>query len=171
MLFIAFIYCVLDDELMSDSFPMTEVDGIVYKVKCSMINESGVKVDIGANPSAEGGEDEEACEDLGRIVNDVVSTFRLEPSPFDKKSYMTYIKGYMKRLKEHLQQSNPERVADFEKSAANFVKEIISKFDDYEFYTGESMDPEAMVVILGYEADGITPYVYLFKDGLRVSYV
>lgn len=156
----------IDDELMSDSFPIQEIDDIVMKVKCHMINEAGVKVDIGANPSAEGGEDE-VVEDHGQLVNDVLSGFRLEQTSFDKKSYMTYIKGYMKRLKEHLEKTNPDRVAVFQTAAATFVKNIISKFDDYDFYVGESMDPEAMVVILGYEEDGISPYVYLFKDGLR----
>jgi Translationally controlled tumour protein len=151
---------------MSDSFPITEIDGTVLKVKCHMINEAGVKVDIGANPSAEGSDDE-AVEDQGRLVNDVLSSFRLEQTSFDKKSYMTYIKGYMKRLKEYLETKKPERVAPFQTAAAAFVKDILAKFDDYDFYVGESMDPEAMVVILGYEEDGISPFVYLFKDGLR----
>ena len=152
---------------MSDSFPISEVDGIVYKVKCSMINESGVKVDIGANPSAEGGDEDAPVEDQGQLVNDVVSSFRLEQTSFDKKSFMVYIKGYMKRLKEYLEVHKPDRVAPFQASVQNFVKDIVGNFDDYDFYVGESMDPEAMIVIMGYSEDGITPYVYLFKDGLR----
>ncbi len=51
----------------------------------------GCDVDIGANASAE-----EAAEDLADDaiqINDVVYSFRLSPTEFDKKSYMTYIKG------------------------------------------------------------------------------
>lgn len=29
------------------------------------------------------------------------------------------------------------------------------------------MDPEAMVVLMFYKEDGITPYFYFFKDGLE----
>jgi hypothetical protein len=44
----------------------------------------------GANASAE--ETEEALEDGAKTVNNVIHTFRLEPSAFDKKSYLTYLK-------------------------------------------------------------------------------
>lgn len=51
----------------------------------------GVEVDIGANASAE--EAEEDLADDAVQINDVVYSFRLAPTEFDKKSYMTYIKG------------------------------------------------------------------------------
>jgi Translationally controlled tumour protein len=44
----------------------------------------------GANASAE--EAEESLEDGAKTVNNVIHTFRLEPSAFDKKSYLTYLK-------------------------------------------------------------------------------
>ena len=45
----------------------------------------------GANPSAE--EHEETLDDTGLVqVNNVVNTFRLQPTAFDKKSYLTYLK-------------------------------------------------------------------------------
>jgi hypothetical protein len=44
----------------------------------------------GANPSAE--EQEEALEDGAEQKIDVVHTFRLEKTAFDKKAYMTYLK-------------------------------------------------------------------------------
>lgn len=45
---------------------------------------------LGANPSAE--EMEEAMEDGATQVNNVVHSFRLQPTSFDKKSYLTYLK-------------------------------------------------------------------------------
>ena len=45
---------------------------------------------LGANPSAE--EQEEALEDGATQVNNVVHSFRLQPTTFDKKTYLTYLK-------------------------------------------------------------------------------
>lgn len=48
-------------------------------------------VDTGANASAE--EAEEGTEDTKEKVNNVVHTFRLVSTQFDKKSYLTHLKG------------------------------------------------------------------------------
>jgi len=64
------------------------------------------------------------------------------------QSYLTYLKGYMKAVKAHLQEHNPERVPKFEKGAQDFAKRIVRNFKDYEFYIGESMNPEGMVALL-----------------------
>lgn len=70
-------------------------------------------VDIGANASAE-----EAPEELAEgetQVNNIVHSFRLTETQFDKKSYLTYLKGYMKAVKAKLQETKPDEVATFEK--------------------------------------------------------
>ncbi|RUS34399.1 Mss4-like protein [Jimgerdemannia flammicorona] len=145
------------DELFSDAFPVKEIDDTLYEVDCKMIQvKQGADVDIG-------------WEDGVETVNNVVYSFRLQSTVFDKKSYMTYIKGYMKKLKGELASSNPDRVATFEKNAATRVKRILENFKDYEFFVGESMDPEAMVALLNYREDGVTPYFTFFKDGLKVE--
>lgn len=100
-------------------------------------------------------------------VNNVVYSFRLQETSFDKKSFMTYIKGYMKKVKGLLAESAPDRVPVFEKAAQGFVKKLLENFKDYEFFVGESMDPEAMVALLNYREDGVTPYLTFFKDGLK----
>jgi hypothetical protein len=99
-------------------------------------------------------------------VNNVVYSFRLQETSFDKKSFMTYIKGYMKEISKRLQESNPDRVGAFQKGAQTFVKKILENFKDYEFYVGESMNPEGMVALLNYREDGVTPFLTYFKDGL-----
>ncbi|CEI66429.1 hypothetical protein FVEN_g8379 [Fusarium venenatum] len=155
------------DELISDSYDLKEVDGIVYEADCAMIEEGGVNVDIGANASAE-----EAAEDLDDTVvkvNNIVSSFRLQSTSFDKKSYLTYLKGYMKRVKAALQEKNAseDEVKAFETGASKFVKDkLLPNFKDFEFYTGESMDPDAMVVLLNYREDGVTPYIIVWKHGV-----
>jgi hypothetical protein len=85
----------------------------------------------GANPSAE--EQQEALEDGATQVNNVVHSFRLQSTSFDKKSFLTYLKGYMKAVKAKLQETNPERVAIFEKGAQEYAKKIVANFKDYEF--------------------------------------
>lgn len=154
------------DEMFSDAFKITEIDDVAYEVDCKLITvKEGCDVDIGANPSAEGGEDE-AMEEGMKTVNNVIFSFRLTETSFDKKSYMTYIKGYMKAIKARLQESKSDRADSFEKKVTPFVKKILENFKDYEFYVGESMNPDAMVALLNYREDGITPYLTYFKDGL-----
>ena len=78
--------------MFSDAFPVKEVDGIAYEVDCAMIQKrKGVDVDIGANASAE--EAGEELEDGVETVNNVVESFQLSSTSFDKKSYLTYLKG------------------------------------------------------------------------------
>ncbi|KAL7424788.1 hypothetical protein Q5752_000472 [Cryptotrichosporon argae] len=156
---------VSGDEMFSDAFDIKEVGSIAYEVDCAMIIVKEGDVDIGANPSAE--EQEEALENGASQVNNVVHSFRLQPTSFDKKSYLTYLKGYMKAVKSHLQTANPDRVAAFEKEAADFAKKVIGNFKDFEFYVGESMNPDGMVALLNYREDGTTPYFTFWKDGLK----
>ncbi|GAW07117.1 translationally controlled tumor-associated [Lentinula edodes] len=157
---------VSGDEMFSDAFPLKTVGDIVYEVDCSLITvKAGADVDIGANPSSE--DADEALEDGATQVNNVVYSFRLQSTSFDKKSYLTYLKGYMKKIKNHLQAVNPDRVEPFEKDAAAFAKKVVANFKDYEFYTGEGMDPDGMVALLNYREDGVTPYFTFWKDGLK----
>lgn len=73
----------------------------------------------------------------------------------------------MKAIKGYLAEHNPERVEAFEKGAQAFAKKLVANFKDYEFYTGESMDPDGMVALLNYRGDGTTPYLIFWKDGLK----
>jgi len=85
----------------------------------------------------------------------------------------------MKAVKAKLQETNPGRVADFEKEATVFVKKIVANFKDFEFYTGESMNPDGMVALLNYRVGrGFTPTpttetdrIIFLPGGWRHSYV
>lgn len=153
------------DELLSDAYDIKLVDDAVYEADCAMVKVGGDNIDIGANPSAEDGGDD--VEDGTEIVNNVVHSFRLQPTAFDKKSFLGYIKGYMKTIKAKLQESDPDAVATFEKGAQAYAKKVIGSFKDWEFYTGESMDPDAMVIMLNYREDGTTPFVAIWKHGVE----
>ncbi|KAI1771348.1 translationally-controlled tumor protein [Hypoxylon cercidicola] len=155
------------DELLSDSYNLKEIDGIAYEADCAMIEIGAVSVDTGANASAE--EADEGLDDGAQKVNNIIHSFRLQPTSFDKASYLSYLKGYMKKLAAHLKDkgASPEEVKDFQTKAQGFAKKIVSNFKDYEFYTGESMDVDGMVVLLNYREDGVTPYVTVWKHGLE----
>eukprot|EP01110_Echinostelium_bisporum_P013437 TRINITY_DN9129_c0_g1_i1.p1 TRINITY_DN9129_c0_g1~~TRINITY_DN9129_c0_g1_i1.p1 ORF type:complete len:172 (+),score=84.91 TRINITY_DN9129_c0_g1_i1:50-565(+) len=158
-----------EDEMSSDTFPVKEVLGVAYEFETKQITRSLVgEINIGANASAEEGGEDEGADDSGTVsVNNLVDAHRLQATVYDKKSYMGHIKAYMKRVSEHLKANNPDRVEAFQKGAQELAKQIIGKFDDYEFYTGENMDPEAMVALKFYKEDGIIPYFLMWKDGLK----
>ncbi|RPA85717.1 translationally controlled tumor protein [Ascobolus immersus RN42] len=156
------------DELISDVYDLKEVDGVAYEADCAMITiQKGGDVDIGANASAE--EAGEELEDGQETVNNVVYSFRLTQTSFDKKSYLTFLKDYMKRTKEYLKTNgaSDEEITTFEKGAQTFAKKIVANFKDFEFFTGESMDPQGMVVLMNYREDGVTPYMIFWKHGLK----
>ncbi|KND91662.1 Translationally-controlled tumor protein [Tolypocladium ophioglossoides CBS 100239] len=161
------------DEIISDSYNLKDIDGIVFEADCAMITEEAVNVDTGANASAEGGDDE-ALEDTAVKVNNIVHSFRLQSTQFDKKGYLGYLKGYLKAVKAALQErgTDADAISKFEKGAQKYVKEkLLPNFKDLEFYTGESMDPDGLIVLLNYREDGVTPYVIIWKDGLKETKV
>lgn len=61
----------------------------------------------------------------------------------------------MKKVKETMKTNgaSDEDVTAFEKGAAGYAKKIVANFKDYEFFTGESMDPDGMIVLLNYRED------------------
>lgn len=157
---------ITDDEIISDSYNLKEIDGVAYEADCKKITIGKENIDIGANPSAE--EAEEGVDDNAQTVIDVVKSFRLNETSFDKKTYLSHLKTYMKKVKEAMTKkgASDDEIKGFEKGASAFAKKIVANFKDYEFLIGESMDPDGMVILLNYREDGITPYVTVWKHGL-----
>ncbi|KAI0480584.1 translationally-controlled tumor protein [Xylariaceae sp. FL0804] len=155
-----------NDELISDSFNLKEVDNIAYEADCAMIQIDAVNVDTGANASAE--EADEGTEDSAQKVNNIIHSFRLQPTQFDKNTYVTVTKDYLKKVAAHLKKKNlpADELKAWQTGALGLLNKVKKNFDDYEFYTGENMDVDGMVVLLNYREDGITPYVTLWKHGL-----
>jgi len=157
---------ITGDELISDSYDLKLVDNVVYEADCKKITVGVGDIDIGANASAE--EAEEGADDSAQQVLDVVYSFRLNETSFDKKSYLSHLKGFMKSVKENMKAkgASDEAVKEFETGAAAYAKKIVGSFKDYEFLIGESMNPDGMVILLNYREDGVTPYVTIWKHGL-----
>lgn len=167
---------VTDDEIISDSYNIKEVDDTVYEIDCKRITLGGESFDIGANPSAE--EQEEGTDEAKTTVIDVVHSFRLQflgdeasgtRAFATKKDFQGQFKGYLKKVVAKLKERGADeaKVKDFQnKVQTYYTKKIAPNFGDFDFYTGESMDPDGMVALLNYREDGITPYLTIWKDGL-----
>ncbi|KAI8455230.1 Mss4-like protein [Phakopsora pachyrhizi] len=92
---IIFTDAITGDELCSDAFKLEDVGGVLVEVNSQMITIKEGEVDIGANASAE--EQTEELADGAQTVNNLVHTFRLQSTTFDKKSYLTYLKAEEER--------------------------------------------------------------------------
>lgn len=118
---------------------------MAYEADCKKITVGAENIDIGANPSAEEGGDE-GVDDTSQQVIDVVYSFRLNETSFDKKSYLAHLKDYMKKVKNAMKErgASDDEVKEFETGAQGFAKKIVGNIKDYEFLIGESMDPDGM---------------------------
>jgi len=158
------------DEMFSDSFKMKLIDEVVYEVYGKLVQrkQGGVLLE-GSNPSAE--EADEGTEDAVESGIDVVLNSRLvETYAFgDKKSFTAYLKDYMKKLITNLEEKSPDQVEIFKTNINKYMKDLLSRFKDLQFFTGESMDVDGMVAICEYrDIDGVsTPVLSFFKHGLE----
>ncbi|KAG5555067.1 hypothetical protein RHGRI_012559 [Rhododendron griersonianum] len=123
-------------------------------------------VDIGANPSAEGGgEEDEGVDDQVVKVVDVVDTFRLQEQPaFDKKQFVEYIKKYIKLLTPKLE---GEKQEEFKKNIKGATKFLLSKLSDLQFFVGESMHDDSTLVFAYYKDGATDPTFLYFGHGLK----
>ena len=62
----------------------------------------------------------------------------------------------MKKVKEALKEKGADDtvITTFEKGAQAYAKKIVGGFKDYDFYIGESMDPDGMSVIFSLQLSG-----------------
>ena len=56
----------------------------------------------------------------------------------------------MKAVKEKMKETgkSEEEIEALETGAQAYAKKIVANFKDYDFYVGESMDPDGMLVFL-----------------------
>ncbi|XP_039601205.1 translationally-controlled tumor protein homolog [Polypterus senegalus] len=158
------------DEMFSDIYKIKETaGGLCYEVEGKVVcrTENIDDALIGGNASAE--IQDEGVEASSVSGVDIVLNHKLQETSFTKESYKQYIKEYMKRVKCRLEECAPDRVKPFMSGAAEQVKKILGNFKNYQFFTGETMNPDAMVGLLDYREDGITPFMMFFKDGLEIE--
>ncbi|KAL0457414.1 UNVERIFIED_CONTAM: Translationally-controlled tumor protein [Sesamum latifolium] len=154
------------DELLSDSFPYKEIEnGALWEVEGKWVVKGAVDIDIGANPSAEGGEEDEGVDDQAIKVVDIVDTFRLqEQPPFDKRQFVSYIKKYIKLLSAKLEGEKQEQ---FKKTIEGATKYLLAKIKDLQFFVGESMADDSTLVFAYYKEGAVDPTFLYFAHGLK----
>ncbi|KAJ4814418.1 Translationally controlled tumor protein [Rhynchospora pubera] len=154
------------DELLSDSFPCKEIEnGMLWEVQGKWVVQGAIDVDIGANPSAEGGEEDEGVNDQAVKVVDIVDTFRLqEQPPFDKKQFLTHMKRYIKNLMPKL---DVEKQEEFKKHIEGATKLLLSMLKDLQFFVGESMHDDGAMVFAYYKDGAVDPTFLYLPYGLK----
>ncbi|NP_001233263.1 translationally-controlled tumor protein homolog [Oncorhynchus mykiss] len=161
---------ITGDEMFSDIYKIKEsTNGMLLEVEGKMVSRTENIDDclLGANASAEVQDD--GCESSTVSGVDIVLNHKLQETSFTKDSYKGYIKDYMKAIKAKLEENNPDRVKPFMAGAQEEIKKIMGNMKNYQFFTGESMNPDGMVGLLDFREDGITPFMTFFKDGLEIE--
>jgi len=54
----------------------------------------------------------------------------------DKKGYTAYLKEYMKKVVDKLQENAPDQVDVFKTNINKVMKDILGRFKDLQFFTG-----------------------------------
>jgi hypothetical protein len=156
------------DEMFSDTYKIKLEKEVLYEVygKLETRKIGDVQID-GANPSAE--EADEGTDEAVESGVDIVLNHRLCETGFaDKKQFTVYLKDYMKKVVAKLEEKSPDQVDIFKKNINDVMKDILGRFKDLQFFTGESMDAEGMIAMMEYrDVDGVsTPILMCFKHGL-----
>ena len=151
------------DELCSDSYPHQVImDGACLEVKGSYKKKGAEQIMIASDDVIE--EDNDAV-----TVVDIVDAFQLNEINLTKSDFMAYVKGFLATVTAKLEASGKaERVPEFKKGATVLVKLIDSKFDEFQFYTGQSYNMEgALAFSYTKEQTDSGPTFLYFRDSLK----
>ncbi len=153
------------DELCSDSYPSEiTTDGCFMEVQGSWVSKGEVEIDTGANPSAEGGDEEGVDSSVAKVV-DIIDAFELvEQGEYGKKDLMSYFKGWIQTIMTHIDE---DKQADFKKRVQTGVKRLVGLCKELQVFTGPSMDPDATMVFAYYKEGAAAPTFVYFADALK----
>lgn len=127
--------------------------------------------DFIANNDEDGGDLPEGAE-TGIDVQKNHHLSEMDTNLIPKKDVMAMVKAFLKRMKLHLDKTNIERTKGFMTGATEFFKFFASKFDEFQVFTGQSLDFEASFVFaIMLEQDHPGPTFYFFNDALKAEKV
>ena len=86
-----------------------------------------------------------------------------------KKDFAAYVKTYLAAVVAKLEATGKaERIPEFKKGATELVKFILSKFDEFQIYTGQSYNMEgALAFSYQKEQEDSGPTFLYFRDILK----
>jgi len=163
------------DELFSDTYPMSLKNNVMYEIIGKYeTRKEGEVVLAGSNASEDAQGEGEGGDEAGAVSGvDIVLNHQLVETGFgDKKGFTAYLKAYMKKVLKYLEEN--DRAAEIEEFKTNIngvMKELMGSFKDLQFFSGESMDPDAMIAMCEYkdvDGNGVERPVFMFfKHGLE----
>ncbi|PWY76659.1 TCTP family protein [Aspergillus eucalypticola CBS 122712] len=170
---------VSGDEVLADTYKIQEdpESKLLWTCDCrKYLKKSNEDFQLeGANPSAEGGDDDAGGEGEAVMVHDIEDQFRLnwlkteEGLKPSKDAFKGHLKSYVKKVLAKLTETgaSKETIDEFKAGAAGAVKKILGNYDNYDVMMGQSMDGDAMHILIDFREDGVTPYATLWKHGLQ----
>ncbi|CAG5130902.1 unnamed protein product [Candidula unifasciata] len=145
--------CETGDEMFTDTYPLELVGGL-FRIKGS------------AEEQQDEGAEESSYSDIDAVLDN-----RLQKTGFcSNKDFMSYFRDFMKKVEAYKKEKNPDfDVTAWRTEIHNTFKTVLANFDQYEFYTGESCNPDGSIAMVKWETpagetDDI-PCVYFFADG------
>ena len=126
-------------------------------------------MDIGCGSEFGGGDAD--VDDGAELVNNVIDEsigFDLHEVPMGKKDFKEYLQTYCKNIRQKLKDDEsvpgPE-VKAFTQAAPAFCKWLLGKYDEFQFFTTSSMDPDGSMVYAYYPTGANPTFVYI-KGGM-----
>merc|ERR1711918_292577 len=157
--------CIVSgNEILTDSTDAEELfGGTILRCVAKYIEVGGEEeFDIGANASAEGGDDEGVDESAKEKVLDLVYNFKLNQMEYSKKEFMTWAKGFLKKCVMYMKENDrADEVPAFKTNIQEALKDFTSSWDDFCVYVDEDFNTDGITILCRYEGDdGATPHFY-----------
>eukprot|EP00633_Aureoumbra_lagunensis_P003306 CAMPEP_0197285240 /NCGR_PEP_ID=MMETSP0890-20130614/459_1 /TAXON_ID=44058 ORGANISM="Aureoumbra lagunensis, Strain CCMP1510" /NCGR_SAMPLE_ID=MMETSP0890 /ASSEMBLY_ACC=CAM_ASM_000533 /LENGTH=225 /DNA_ID=CAMNT_0042752547 /DNA_START=40 /DNA_END=714 /DNA_ORIENTATION=+ len=133
-------------EMCSDAFPQEMIEGGIMKVQSRNMTEGGEEINIGANASAEGGDDE-GVDDTVITVDAIEYTFKLQSFDMDKATLKGWLKNYFQAIRKHKKEAGiaQEEIKAFMAQAPEAAKFLLGKAKEMEIFINEDFDEKGAV--------------------------
>jgi len=151
------------DEMCSDAYPQTIMfDGAALEVKAGYMKKGLDQIAIASDDVLE--EDDNAA----TVIN-IVEYFQLNEINLTKKDFMAWVKGFLGGVTAVLEKNGKaERIPGFKKGATDLVKLIVSKFDEFQFFTGQGFNMDGgLAFCYQKEQEDDGPTFLYFLDAMR----
>lgn len=141
----------------------------LFEVESQKVNKDGGAVDIGCGNEFGGGGadvDDPTAEIVNNVIDEIIG-FNFQEVPMGKKDLKDFLAGFCKNLRSKLKEDDkvtgPE-VKAFTQTAPVFCKFLLGKYDDLQFFTSASMDPDGSMAFAYYT--GVDPIFMFIKPAL-----
>ncbi|KAG9508455.1 hypothetical protein GZH46_03047, partial [Fragariocoptes setiger] len=167
---------ITGDEMFTDSTKIKLIDDCLYEVYCKHVTRKQGEIILpGANPSAEGEDEDGGGDAQVESGLDIVLNQQLIETSFNKSDYKNYLKTYTKALQAKWKEmgKSDEELEEHKTKFMEAVKKVLPKLDEASFFMGSSSNPDGMVAVLEYRdlPEGEQPIMLFYKHGLEAEKV